>query len=154
MKLLKCIWEVDIVRGHVHVHASHSHLHVTNISVLPTSLHSQSHSFLSLPLPCHPSPLTLLPSHVTYSLLPTYVLPTSPHPSPTPVSVICSIPFSLSALILMDISSVALRADFSVRERNRILSNASEALDINSRRKICEEKSHENHLTSNQLHTE
>ena len=32
---------------------------------------------------------------------------------------------------------MALSADFSVSERNRILSRASEALDINSRRKIC-----------------
>lgn len=66
-----------------------------------------------------------------------------------PVSVICSMWFSLSALILMDSSSVALRADLSVSERNRILSKASEALDINSRRKICAEeegRSCDNHV--------
>ena len=48
----------------------------------------------------------------------------------------CRALFSGSALILMVSSSVALRADLSVRERKRILSRASEALEINSLRKI------------------
>ena len=43
-------------------------------------------------------------------------------------------------LILMDSSSVASSADLSVRERNLILSSASEALDMSSRRKIWEER--------------
>lgn len=54
-----------------------------------------------------------------------------------PVSVMCRTWFSLSALILMVSSSVAARADLSVRERKRILSNASDAFEISSRRKIC-----------------
>ena len=48
----------------------------------------------------------------------------------------------------MDSSSVALRADLSVRDRNRTLSRASDALDINSLRKICTVRSHDNHMTS------
>ena len=54
-----------------------------------------------------------------------------------PVSVICSALLSLSALILMESSSVVLRAALSVRERKRILSKASDALDMSSLRKIC-----------------
>ena len=38
--------------------------------------------------------------------------------------------------IFIDSSSMALRAALSVRERNRILSRASEALEIISRKKI------------------
>ena len=55
---------------------------------------------------------------------------------PMPVSVTCKTLLSLSALIFIDISSVASNADLSVRERNRILSSASEAFEINSLRKI------------------
>ena len=55
---------------------------------------------------------------------------------PIPVSVTCKTLLSLSALILIDISSVASNADLSVRERKRILSKASEAFEINSLRKI------------------
>lgn len=55
---------------------------------------------------------------------------------PIPVSVTCKILLSLSALILIDISSVAASADLSVKDKKRILSNASDALEINSLRKI------------------
>lgn len=44
--------------------------------------------------------------------------------------------FSLSALILMDSSSVAARADLSVRLKNLILSKASDELEISSLKKI------------------
>ena len=46
--------------------------------------------------------------------------------------------FSLSALILMDSSSVAARADLSVRLKNLILSKASDELEISSLKKIWE----------------
>lgn len=55
---------------------------------------------------------------------------------PIPVSVTCKMLLSLSALILIDISSVAANAALSVKERKRILSNASDAFEINSLRKI------------------
>lgn len=42
-------------------------------------------------------------------------------------------------LILIESSSVALRADLSVRDRKRILSRASEAFEINSLRNIYKE---------------
>lgn len=42
----------------------------------------------------------------------------------------------MSALILMDSSSVAARADLSVRLVNLILSKASEELDMSSLKKI------------------
>lgn len=63
--------------------------------------------------------------------------PPRPHMVPIPVSVTWSMRPSLSAFILMDSSSVAERADLSNRERNRILSKASEALEISSLKKIC-----------------
>ena len=59
---------------------------------------------------------------------------------PMPVSVTCNTPASLSALILIDNSSVAASAVLSVNDKNLILSKASEALDISSLRKICKEK--------------
>ena len=59
---------------------------------------------------------------------------------PIPVSVTWRMLLSLSALILIENSSVASRADLSVRDRNRILSSASEALEISSRRKICQKR--------------
>ena len=59
------------------------------------------------------------------------------HSLPMPVSVTCNTPASLSALILMDNSSVASSADLSVNDKNLILSKASEAFDISSLRKIC-----------------
>lgn len=43
-----------------------------------------------------------------------------------------------STFTLMDSSSVASKADLSVNDIKRILSKASEALEINSRKKICE----------------
>lgn len=73
-------------------------------------------------------------------LHPTVSLSTSLPPSlytPIPVSVMCSMRPSLSDLILMDSSSVAARALLSSRERKRILSRASEALEMSSLRKIC-----------------
>ena len=48
--------------------------------------------------------------------------------------------FSLSALILIDNSSVAARADLSVSDKNLILSNASEELEISSLKKIWKKK--------------
>lgn len=69
-----------------------------------------------------------------------------------PVSITCRTLFSLSARILIDNSSVAASADLSVREMNLILSNASEALEISSRRNICVSRkfmqAHENSLYS------
>ncbi|KAH9522858.1 hypothetical protein DERF_006414 [Dermatophagoides farinae] len=55
---------------------------------------------------------------------------------PIPVSVICNNLLSLSALIRIDNSSVAANTSLSVNDNSRILSNASDALDISSRRKI------------------
>ena len=59
---------------------------------------------------------------------------------PMPVSVTWRMLFSLSALILIDSSSVAARADLSVSDKNLILSNASEELEISSLKKIWKKK--------------
>lgn len=59
---------------------------------------------------------------------------------PMPVSVTWRMLFSLSALILIDNSSVAARADLSVSDKNLILSNASEELEISSLKKIWKKK--------------
>eukprot|EP01137_Pigoraptor_chileana_P031203 Opistho-2@18675 len=55
---------------------------------------------------------------------------------PTPVSVMCSTLFFLSAWILIESSPRSPYFSLSVRERKRILSSASDAFEMSSRRKI------------------